>query len=196
LTVFFAAFFAGVFLVAIMIYLEYVCSAVRVNLSYLNLCKNAHTLLRGYRNKRCASRPSFFRSATTCTRSAAVSPEAARSKAASCSANAFATSFLPAAVRCITRARRSTSPAPRNPKDTTPGIRYSCARAPASPHTPCRESANPAVRSSAFPALNPFPLPNGDYLDVKVHSAVARTILVRSRLSAGWTRWKAGPQAK
>src|ERR1039458_10268709 len=53
LTGFVAAFFAGFFLVAIMIYLEYVCSAVRVNLSYLNLCKNAHTLLGGYRNKRC-----------------------------------------------------------------------------------------------------------------------------------------------
>src|ERR1039458_4997841 len=83
LTGFVAAFFAGFFLVAIMIYLEYVCSAVRVNLSYLNLCKNAHTLLRSYRNKRCASRPSFFRRATTCVRSATVSPEAARSIASS-----------------------------------------------------------------------------------------------------------------
>ena len=31
-----------------MIYLEYMSSAVRVNLSYLNLCKNAHTLFAFY----------------------------------------------------------------------------------------------------------------------------------------------------
>lgn len=41
-TIFFAACFAGFFLVAILIYLEYVCSAVRVNSSYLNHGAKAH----------------------------------------------------------------------------------------------------------------------------------------------------------